>query len=306
MADVWISRKRWTCKYCDVTINDDLPSRRHHESGLRHKRNVEEALQGLYRKSEQERKDAEETKKEMARIEALAAESFAKDQASGSKSSAPSLPSSSAQADSIKIIPKPAAGVRAKPLSASARHHTKASIEANGSTTQLDAQAGEWEVVQSNQPSQVSLAHTPASAETSDRDRARSFRMTEKVARLDDSDDDVDHASSTIKVRKRSRIGDVAQEDQSLSPSSTKREEAAQSTGSVKSELDASAVSASTLQARADAPQTTAVKKEEEDSRLIPTGERDQEGGGGGGGGGLFKKRRAGAGAGAKRVRAVI
>ncbi len=78
MADVWISRKRWTCKYCDVTINDDLPSRRHHESGVRHKQNVKNALQELYRKGEQERKDAEETRKEMARIEALAAESYAK------------------------------------------------------------------------------------------------------------------------------------------------------------------------------------------------------------------------------------
>lgn len=51
MADVWISRRRWTCKYCNVTINDDVPSRRHHENGARHKQNVARSLNDLYRES---------------------------------------------------------------------------------------------------------------------------------------------------------------------------------------------------------------------------------------------------------------
>lgn len=51
MADIWISRRRWTCKYCNVTVNDDVPSRRHHENGARHKQNVERSLKELYRES---------------------------------------------------------------------------------------------------------------------------------------------------------------------------------------------------------------------------------------------------------------
>lgn len=51
MADVWVSRRRWTCKYCNVTVNDDVPSRRHHENGARHKQNVERSLKELYRES---------------------------------------------------------------------------------------------------------------------------------------------------------------------------------------------------------------------------------------------------------------
>lgn len=51
MADVWISRRRWTCKYCNVTINDDVPSRRRHENGARHKQNVARSLKDLYRES---------------------------------------------------------------------------------------------------------------------------------------------------------------------------------------------------------------------------------------------------------------
>ncbi len=121
MADVWISRKRWTCKYCDVTINDDLPSRRHHESGGRHKQNVRQALENLYRKGEQERKDAEDAKKEMARIEALAAESYAKDQAGGD---APVALSSSARAPPASSpSSKLATSARPKPPSS---YHTSA------------------------------------------------------------------------------------------------------------------------------------------------------------------------------------
>lgn len=69
MADYWVSRKRWTCKYCDVTINDDVPSRTQHEGGARHKANVERALRDIYRKSEGERRDKEAAGREMERIE---------------------------------------------------------------------------------------------------------------------------------------------------------------------------------------------------------------------------------------------
>lgn len=69
MSEYWVSRKKWTCKYCNVTINDDVPSRQHHENGLRHKGNVERSLKEAYRKSERERKDEREAKREMERIE---------------------------------------------------------------------------------------------------------------------------------------------------------------------------------------------------------------------------------------------
>lgn len=69
MADYWVSRKRWTCKYCDITINDDIPSRQQHENGLRHRHNVERALRDMYKKQERGVREKEEAKREMARIE---------------------------------------------------------------------------------------------------------------------------------------------------------------------------------------------------------------------------------------------
>lgn len=69
MADYWVSTRRWTCKYCDITINDDLPSRRQHEEGLRHKNNVQRALRDVYKRQEREAREKEEAKREMIRIE---------------------------------------------------------------------------------------------------------------------------------------------------------------------------------------------------------------------------------------------
>lgn len=73
MADVWISRPRWTCPYCDVTINDDRPSRQHHENGMRHKNNVERALRGLYKENSVKRREEDQAQRELAKIERVGA-----------------------------------------------------------------------------------------------------------------------------------------------------------------------------------------------------------------------------------------
>ena len=73
MSEFWVSRKRWTCPYCDITINDDVPSRMQHEGGMRHKGNVERSLKETYRKGEQARRDEEKAKAEMRKIEKVSA-----------------------------------------------------------------------------------------------------------------------------------------------------------------------------------------------------------------------------------------
>ncbi|EST06418.1 Zinc finger, U1-C type [Kalmanozyma brasiliensis GHG001] len=290
MADVWISRKRWTCKYCDVTINDDLPSRRHHESGGRHKQNVRQALEELYRKGEQERKDAEDTKKEMARIEVLAAESYAKDQAGG-VAPVSSLPASSVASSSSKATPpaRPHTG-----QAASARVAPRRAPEPAKEPTQPVAQPGEWEQVVQPAPS----APTSYATETTDRDRARSFRIKEKAARIDDSDDDAE--ANTIKIKKRPRDVSNTESGPSKVQTAAKKEEPADSVDPVKAEESAS----SALPADTSSTTTTISTVKKEETGEMPASLKEE--GDNGGGGGLFKKRRAGAGAGAKRVRAVI
>jgi WW domain-binding protein 4 len=69
MSEYWVSHKKYLCKYCDIFIADDAPSRQQHENGLRHKGNVERFVRGLYKAGEKKVKDLEEEKREMARVE---------------------------------------------------------------------------------------------------------------------------------------------------------------------------------------------------------------------------------------------
>ena len=71
MSDYWVSHKKYFCKYCDIYIADDAPSRQQHESGLRHKGNRERFVRNLYKQGERAKKDLEEEKREIARIEAV-------------------------------------------------------------------------------------------------------------------------------------------------------------------------------------------------------------------------------------------
>ena len=69
MSEYWVSKKKYSCKYCDIFIADDVPSRQQHENGLRHKGNVERYIRGIYKAGEKHKKDLEEEKQEMKRVE---------------------------------------------------------------------------------------------------------------------------------------------------------------------------------------------------------------------------------------------
>jgi len=55
MSEFWISKKNIFCKYCDIYIADDAPSRTHHENGMRHQGNKERFVKG-YTKLERKRR----------------------------------------------------------------------------------------------------------------------------------------------------------------------------------------------------------------------------------------------------------
>ena len=69
MSEYWVSRKRYFCRYCQTWLADDAPSRRQHESGLRHIGNKERYVRGLYKQSERRKKDEDDERREIAAIE---------------------------------------------------------------------------------------------------------------------------------------------------------------------------------------------------------------------------------------------
>jgi len=68
MSEYWVSHKRYHCKYCNIYIADDKPSRTQHENGLRHKGNVERFVRGLYKEGEKRVREKEEEKGIMAGV----------------------------------------------------------------------------------------------------------------------------------------------------------------------------------------------------------------------------------------------
>lgn len=228
----------------------------------------------------------------MEQIEALAAASYAKDQAAAGTSASATAPSAtrttapSAAASSSKV---PKSSIRRPPSS---------SAQPEVPDVQPVAEAGQWEQVEQAQPAAPSTsAFGSQPTEATERDQARSFRVREKVGRLDDSDDDDDLGARTIKVKKRPRTEAAAEphparelthpETEHIRTSTVDSSASIDSQSRVKKEESGDDVPASSKQSDADIADTKTASASN-------------------GGGGLFKKRRPGAGAGSKRVRAVI
>jgi WW domain-binding protein 4 len=69
MSEFWVSKKKYFCKYCEIYIADDAPSRRQHETGMRHIGNRDRFIRGLYKEGEKRKKDLEDEKREMERVD---------------------------------------------------------------------------------------------------------------------------------------------------------------------------------------------------------------------------------------------
>ncbi|KAF8919945.1 hypothetical protein CPB85DRAFT_1276120 [Mucidula mucida] len=106
MSEYWVSKKKYFCKYCDIYIADDAPSRQQHENGLRHKGNRDRFIRGLYKEGERRKKDQEEEKREMARVELAAQAAFAQDVGSGRARPSMSNTASSSSSESSKPRPQ--------------------------------------------------------------------------------------------------------------------------------------------------------------------------------------------------------
>ncbi|KAF8160670.1 hypothetical protein B0H34DRAFT_653545 [Crassisporium funariophilum] len=153
MSEYWVSKKKYFCKYCEIYIADDAPSKQQHENGLRHKGNVERFIRGIYKQGEKQKKDLEEEKREMKRVEQAANAAFAQDVGAGiAKASAAPVASTSTAAK------KPVT----KPSNPFANYSTAQSLgyedpDAERIATELELRrsqgvAGEWQIITAPQP----------------------------------------------------------------------------------------------------------------------------------------------------------
>ncbi|KAH9979056.1 hypothetical protein BGW80DRAFT_714102 [Lactifluus volemus] len=151
MSEYWVSKKRHFCKYCDVYIADDVPSRQHHENGLRHKGNVERFVRGLYKAGEKRKKDAEEEKREMMKIERAAGAAFAQDVGAGRAQYSAPKGSSAPAASSSSRQPHKSGGISDYSTPESLGY-TDPDIEralAEAERRRTQGVVGEWQIVES-------------------------------------------------------------------------------------------------------------------------------------------------------------
>ncbi|KII92531.1 hypothetical protein PLICRDRAFT_475297 [Plicaturopsis crispa FD-325 SS-3] len=196
MSEYWVSHKRYFCKYCDIYIADDAPSRSQHENGMRHKGNKERFVRGLYKAGEKRKKDQEEEKREMMRVEQAAQAAFAQDVGAGHAK----LPSTSSAP-----APPPKAAAPAKPTNKWANYSTAESLgyqdpdaerlKAEAERRRMVGVAGEWEVVSSisppprpdtaeegtSTPGDSDSRKRAAETETVDEEDGRGFKIRKKT-----------------------------------------------------------------------------------------------------------------------------
>ncbi|EPT04517.1 hypothetical protein FOMPIDRAFT_10890, partial [Fomitopsis schrenkii] len=151
MSEYWVAHKKYFCKYCNIYIADDAPSRRQHETGLRHKGNVERFVRGLYKEGERRKHDLEEEKREMARVEQAAQAAYAQDVGAGLVKPGSSSASVAARPspEDKKPVPKPsnpyANYTTAANLGITDPDEERRQAEAERRRTQ--GVAGDWEVI---------------------------------------------------------------------------------------------------------------------------------------------------------------
>lgn len=188
MTEFWVSQKQYFCKYCEIFIRDDAPSRRQHESGLRHQGNKERYVRNIYKQGEKRKKDEAEEKREIARIEQAANAAYAVDVGSGRAGpstasssspgpSAPKPPPRPVAAPSTGILSshvKPSAANKAapKPVARNYDNYTTAAElgiidpeverrQAEAERRRNEAFVGEWTVVESTPSRSASAAPKP-------------------------------------------------------------------------------------------------------------------------------------------------
>ncbi|KAJ7497243.1 hypothetical protein FB451DRAFT_1163212 [Mycena latifolia] len=208
MSEYWVSKKKYFCKYCDIYIADDAPSRQQHENGLRHKGNTERFIRSIYKSSEKKKKDDEEERREMARVEQAAQIAFAQDVGAG-RAKLSSAPTPSAAGPSRKPPPKPSNPYTnystAKSLGYDDPDAERLAAEAE--RRRMQGVAGDWEMVT---PSSSDVAPAPSSgdagvkrsAEALDEEESREFKLRKKM--IDSGLGQIyDPGAISIKLKKR-------------------------------------------------------------------------------------------------------
>ncbi|KAF7315390.1 hypothetical protein MIND_00053700 [Mycena indigotica] len=187
MSEYWVSKKKYLCKYCNIYIADDQPSKQLHENGLKHKGNLERYIRGIYKAGEKKKKEDEEERREMVRVEQAAQIAYSQDLGAGRAKSGGSTSQPPPIASSSKKPPP-------KPSNPFANYSTAKSLgyvdpDADAAIAAAQGQrlhgiVGEWQVVEPQAeaaPTSSTEVGVKRSAEELGEEESREFKLRKKT-----------------------------------------------------------------------------------------------------------------------------
>lgn len=125
MADRWKSHEKYYCKYCNIYMLDNRPTRAKHDSGYVHKENMRLFLADVRRRTDAKAKEEKEMRDQLRKIEQAANKQYRQD-----------LASLAAEGVTLTAPPKPAT------LAAAAAAPSTSYYGAAGSVSRYDAARG--------------------------------------------------------------------------------------------------------------------------------------------------------------------
>ncbi|KAI8345172.1 hypothetical protein B0O80DRAFT_297620 [Mortierella sp. GBAus27b] len=241
MSEYWKSNAKHWCRFCKIYITDNKSTRNIHDSGTKHKENVERFLREQNQRGREKEAEAAKMNKQMEAIEKAAMEQYQKDIQAGLAQTS-SSPASLASAGKVGAG-KTGAGTSSPEASAKASKPNSASIATSGAAAKSSSEAepseagsksiardetvgqpGEWETVEPPKPRQESERnprkdeggdHYVPGAEDdggeADPEDLRSFKIEEKIYPVDSAQDEEDQdngdGSSSVAVFKKRKAG---------------------------------------------------------------------------------------------------
>jgi len=277
MSEYWVSKKKYFCKYCDIYITDDAPSRQQHENGLRHKGNTERFIRSIYKAGEKKKKDDEEERREMARVEQAAQIAFAQDVGAG-RAKLSSGPTPSTSAPARKPPPKPSNPYTnystAKSLGYDDPDAERLAAEAE--RRRMQGVAGDWEMVtpassDATPSGSSSEAGIKRSAEALDEEESREFKLRKKTAGTG-LGQIYDPGAISIKLKKKEEPVDSEPVQQPLAPQDTTTTDRTDKPKWAKLQWKKMGDTAE----QADAPADDTVKLEPDSAEILPKTEEEE------------------------------
>ncbi|KAJ2097549.1 hypothetical protein GGI16_004533 [Coemansia sp. S142-1] len=137
----WDRNNKYWCNYCRIFVHDNKTTRNLHDSGTKHKDNVQKFLRQIQKDEEARNQAEKKLDAQLKSIETAATISYNKDIATHSAESAPSATSKDKVHASAKSTEKPVAGGKKK-------EHVVAETDTQPSRPDDMGIAGAWQVVE--------------------------------------------------------------------------------------------------------------------------------------------------------------